>query len=160
MTEPILTVVEELKGFSMRALASRMYDPSFWLPYIPLAKKSFIQIHPKQYAFEIGDRFALDPLNTIVQDFQAKGTLSVQEGEPQGEKGSLWDLHFSIPEPQVLVQVRIRAKDLPNGIKVGIYVTQLKYDLGLLHGVGQDAILFAARVKIRDFLMNMQKMGI
>jgi hypothetical protein len=156
MSEPILTVVEELKGIQLRHF-SRMYDPDFWLPYIPLKNKKIELKGDKIFAFEVGDRVSLDPLNTIVKDFTAKGTMNVKEMGKQGDKGNLWEITAEIMDPQVNIEVRLRAKDLPNALKIGIFLTKLEFDLGLLDGLGKDAILFAARVKIRDMLQELQK---
>jgi hypothetical protein len=42
-------------------------------------------------------------------------------------------------------------------MKVGIFITRMDYDLGLLEGIGNDAVLFATRLKIREFLEILQK---
>jgi hypothetical protein len=156
MSEPVLTIVEELKGLKLSKF-DNMYDPNFWLPYIPLTQKSIERIGEKQYRFDVADKIALDPLGALVKDFRATGTLEVIDRGNQGDKGQLWEMKFTVTNPEVIVETRVRAKDVPNALKVGIYITRLDFDAGLMQGFGRDAIYFAARVKIRELLQSVQK---
>jgi hypothetical protein len=157
MPEPVLSIIEELKDLSLQKFTNRMYDPNFWLPFIPLAHKKVEQQADKEYYFDVSDRISLDPTNTLIQDFKAKGILQVKDCGMQGDKGNLWELYYDVKDPKARIEVRVRVKDLPRSMKIGIFITRMDYDLGLLEGIGNDAVLFATRVKIREFLEILQK---
>jgi hypothetical protein len=158
--EPILTIVEELKGRQFKDYSSRMYDPNFWLPMIPLKNKQIDVISLKtKYAFSVHDVIELDPLGTLKKELNANGTLEVFDRGQDGTKGMLWEMILLSPNLKAEVHVRLRVKDIPDAIKIGLFITKLEYDQSLTMGFGRDAILFATRVKLRVFLQEVQKRG-
>ena len=155
-SKPILTVVEELKGLQIEDF-NDMYNPDFWLPFIPMRDKKLDLIADKTYHFKVVDTIKLDPLGAITKDFIGVGQVANTSHEDQGTKGQLWVLNFSLEKPLSKVEVRIRARNLPGALKVGIFVQKLEFDNNLLQGFGLDGVLFAARVKIRDLTRDIHK---
>jgi hypothetical protein len=153
----ILSVVEELKGLQLVHFLPHIYKPEFWLPHIPLRSKKLTEVGDKQYEFMASDVFSLDPLGTIKKDVILEGTINVVDYGAQGDKGNLWELQIDVKKPVSKASIRLRAKNVGSNLKVGIYVYELELDLGALEGFGRDGVLFAARVKLRDFMQQIQK---
>ena len=86
--KPILTIVEELKGLQMKNFTDRMYDPDFWLPFIPLKSKQITEIIPEQqYHFKVNDIINLDPTGSLRKELDAEGDLFVNVCGQQGNQG-------------------------------------------------------------------------
>jgi hypothetical protein len=154
----ILSIVEELKGLQLGKITQHMYDPTFWLPYIPLKNKTLEMVEPnKKYQFVVSDTIILDPTGTLRQEMNAKGEFTVKDLGDQGAKGSAWEIVLKIEEYKAEAIIRIRAKDVAGSLKVGIYLYKLEYDMGLLQGIGKDPILFAIRTKVRELMDDMQR---
>jgi len=154
----ILSIVEELKGLQLGKITQQMYNPSFWLPYIPLKNKTLEEVEPKtKYRFAVSDTILLDPTGTLRQELNAKGDFIVKDLGDQGAKGSAWEITVKIEEYKAEAVIRIRAKDTPGALKVGVYLYKMEYDLGLLQGLGKEPILFAIRTKVRELMDEMQK---
>ena len=156
--KPILTIVEELKGLQMKNFTDRMYDPDFWLPFIPLKSKQITEIIPEQqYHFKVNDIIHWNPTGSLRKELDAEGDLFVNACGQQGNQGFLWEITVQVESLQAEVGIHLRVKDLPGALKVGIYIHKLEYYWGLLEGIGRDAVLFAARTKLREFLLDTQK---
>lgn len=146
-----LTIVEEFKGIKLSQIVPNIFDPNFWLPFIPLKEKKLNLLeNGKKFGFEVKDVIILDMLGTLKQELDAKGQIIIEDKGPQPNQAKMWEIYVKVENFDAEVWVRIRARDIPTGLKVGIYVYKLRYDWGLLKGFGEDAILFGTRTKLRE----------
>jgi hypothetical protein len=99
----------------------------------------------------------LDLTGLLKVDFKSEGIIKVIDSGNQGEKGYLWDIFVDVLEPKAKVEARIRAKNLKDSMKVGVYVYKLDFDQSLLKGMGRDVVIFASRFKIRELFDKIQK---
>ena len=153
----IFSVVDELKGLQVSDFLDKIYEPEFWLPLLSLQSKKIEKTAPFQFKYEIQDEIQLDLTGLLKVDFKSEGTIKVIDSGIQEEQGYLWDLYIDVLEPKAKVEARIRAKDLKNSMKVGVYVYKLDFDHALLEGMGRDVVIFASRFKIREMFDIFQK---
>ena len=153
----IFSVVDEFNGFQVSDFLDKIYNPEFWLPFLSLQSKKIEKIAPFQFKYKIQDNIPLDLTGLLKVDFKSEGTIKVIDSGIQGEKGYLWDIFVDVLEPKANVEARIRAKNLNNSMKVGVYVYKLDFDQSLLKGMGRDVIIFASRFKIRELFDKIQK---
>ncbi|MHA1612204.1 MAG: hypothetical protein ACTSYU_09165 [Promethearchaeota archaeon] len=161
MTEKsLLSVVETLPNQSLETYKSKIYEPEFWIPLIPLNTPIFEKRNEKSFYFEIDDEIQLEPTGTLNQSFQAQGTIEVVDHGVQDSKGQLWEINFNVISPIASVKARVRARDITDqkALKIGIYIQSINYDLSLLKGVGPEAILFAIRIYLRETIKKAGKM--
>ena len=153
-SEPILTIVEQLKNQNLSEYTNQIKETEFWKKLIPLKLKKFEKTGDFEFEFEVDDSISLDPTGYIVRDYKAEGTISVNDKGLQGPKGHLWEVKITITQPEAHVFARVRGRDVDNSLKVGIFVLDIQFDNSLLDGFGRDGILFAVRVKLRDLLQK------
>ncbi len=153
-SKPILTIVEYLKNQNLAKYSGSLHEINFWKPMIPLNLKKFEKKGDFGFIFEVDDSISLDPTGYLVRDFKANGEIMVVDKGLQGSKGNLWEIEINLMEPQAHVFARVRARDVDNSLKVGIFVLKIEFDNSLLDGFGRDGILFAIRVKLRDLLQK------
>lgn len=153
-SELVLSVVEELKGIKVADFMDRMYEPEFWYPLLPLKQKFIEKVEPFKFQFKMQDSVPLDITGTFKYDILAEGSIDVIEHGFQGdEKGYLWELKVEVTKPEAYAEVKVRARDTKDSMKVGIYVYKWEFDLGKLDSrIGKDAVYFAGRFKIRETL--------
>ncbi|MBN2156093.1 MAG: hypothetical protein JW776_08620 [Candidatus Lokiarchaeota archaeon] len=146
----LLSVVEELKGIQSKNFINNIYDPNFWLDFVPFRRKLAEKISDRLFCYELEDTFILDPTGTLKYDLYSKGEIEVLE-DTNTEKGRFWKLKIISKEPKTTAFVNVRLKDIQNGIKVGFFLYELHLDLGLLDslGFGREAVLFATRATLR-----------
>ena len=159
-SKPVLTIVEELPGQLIYDPAT-IYTTEFWRPFIPLHLLRFEKTGDREFVFKIDEQVKLDPAGLLTTRYQASGTIEVQDHGDQGSKGYFWELYINVHSPAAKVFTRVRARELPpkqgeQVLKIGIFIQSLDFDAGLLDTIpgGRDAILFAIRVYIRQFLQN------
>ena len=70
---------------------------------------------------------------------------------------TVWDILVDVQEPKAKIEARIRAKNLKNSMKVGVYVYKIDFDQALLKGMGREVVIFASRFKIRELFDKIQK---
>jgi hypothetical protein len=147
----ILSVVEELKGIRSSQFIHRIYDPEFWLDFIPFRKKMAGKQSDSHFTYEFEETFLLDLTGTLKYDLHSKGEIHVLE-DNETEKGRFWKIKVVSLEPKAVALVNIRLKDAGTGIKVGFYIYELELDLGALDalGIGREAVLFATRNTLRN----------
>lgn len=155
--DPILTVVEHLKNQNLSKYSDQIYDIDFWKPMIPLKLKRFDKTGPFSFAFEVDDMISLDPTGYLIREFKVKGTILVIDQGMQGSKGNLWEIYIETLEPKTHVFARVRAKDVNDYLKIGIFVQKIEFNNDLLDGFGRDGILFAVRVKLREILKKAER---
>ncbi len=157
--KPIFSVVEELKGISLNDFIDRVYDPGFWIPFIPLSTKEITKTDKFTFEYKVGDTIYMDPTKTLKYDFESNGTILVHDEGDQGDKGKLWKLDVDVKHPASQISVNIRAKDTDKGLKTGFFIYKLEYDLGALKDFpfGHDAIIFAGRLKLRELIQKFGK---
>ncbi|MHA1674550.1 MAG: hypothetical protein ACTSYI_13105 [Promethearchaeota archaeon] len=153
--KPIISVVETIPHQSLKEYSSKIYDPEFWKPLIPLRTPVFDKSSERSFYFEIDDNIRLNPTGTLNQSFQAQGTIDVVDHGEQDSKGQLWDITIEVISPIASVKARVRARDIVdsdsvNAMKIGIYIQAIEYDRSLLKGVGPEAVLFAIRIYLRE----------
>ncbi len=156
-SDPILTIVEQLKNQNLSEYSNQIKETEFWKKLIPLKLKKFEKTGDFEFEFEVDDSISLGPTGYIVRDFKAEGTISVIDKGLQGSKGNLWEVKITITQPQAHVFARVRGRDVDNYLKIGIFVMDIQFDNSLLDGFGRDGILFAIRVKLRDLLQKAAK---
>ncbi len=146
----ILSVVEELKGIHSSQFIDQIYEPEFWLNFIPFRKKMASKTSDSLFNYEFEETFVLDPTGTLKYDLHSKGQVEVLE-DKLTDKGRFWKLKVNSKEPFAIALVNVRLKDINDGIKVGFYLYELDLDLGLLNtlGFGREAVLFATRSTLR-----------
>jgi len=146
----ILSVVEELDGIHSSQFIDDIYDPEFWLNFIPFKYKKASKISDVSFTYEFEETFILDLTGTLTYDLHSKGSIDVLE-DKKTEKGRFWKVKVISKEPDAKAFVNIRLKDTNNGVKVGFYVYELHLNLGSLDalGFGREAVLFAARSTLR-----------
>lgn len=158
--KPLLAVVETLKNQSLEKYAELLYDPNFWKPLIPVNAPVFEKSSKNSFLFSIDDYIRLDPFGNLKPHFQAEGKIDViDKGEPNS-KGHLWEISVNLENPPASIKVRVRARDLveEQALKIGIFVQSMLYDPTLLNGIGQEAILFAIRLYLRELIQKAGKM--
>ena len=102
----------------------------------------------------------MDAMKTIPYDFNSEGTIIAEDMGPQGNKGRLWKITIDVKTPeQAHVEANLRVKDISGGLKVGLFVYKLDFDMGALELVpfGMDAILFAGRLYLREAMRQFEK---
>ena len=158
--KPILSVVETLPNQSLKAYQTKIYEPEFWKPLIPLNTPIFENRSERSFYFEIDDEIRLNPTGTLNQSFQAQGTIDVVDHGMQDSKGQLWDIAIKVISPLASVNVRVRARDITesNAMKIGIFLQSIEYDRSLLKGVGHEAVLFAIRLYLRETIKKAGKL--
>ena len=146
----LLSVVEELKGIHSSQFIDNIYEPDFWLDFIPFRQKMAGKTSDTQFTYEFEETFILDPTGTLKYDLHSKGEVEVLE-DTETENSRLWKLKVTSNEPKAVALVNIRLKDVNNGIKVGFYLYELDLDLGKLDalGFGRETVLFATRNALR-----------
>ena len=146
----LLSVVEELMGIYSSQFIDRIYDPEFWLDFIPFRQKMAGKGSDTQFTYEFEETFILDPTGTLKYDLHSKGVVEVLE-DNNTEKSRLWKLKITSNEPKAGALVNVRLKDIDNGIKVGFYLYELQLNLSMLDalGFGREAVLFATRTTLR-----------
>ena len=146
----ILSVVEELKGIKSSQFIDHIYEPDFWLDFIPFRQKMAGKTSDTQFTYEFEDTFVLDPTGTLTYDLHSKGSIEVLE-DKKTENIRFWKVKVTSEEPEAIAFVNIRLKDTNNGVKVGFYLYELHLDLGSLDalGFGREAVLFATRSALR-----------
>ncbi len=152
--KPILSVIESIPDRSLDLHDTQIYDPSFWLPYLPLKAKSFLKTDISSYSFHIQDTIILDPTETLKTDYDAKGTLDVHFDENYSKAGAKWTFHINIEDPNALVSGSILAKNNGSALKIGIFIYQLDSTAPQFYQFGQDAIFFAIRWYLRKLLRS------
>ncbi len=147
----LLSVVEELEGIHGSNFIDKIYNPEFWLDFIPFRKKTAGKTSDTEFTYEFEETFILDLTGTLKYDLHSKGEIKVLE-DKETEKGRFWKLKVTSIEPEAVAMVNVRLKDTSNGIKVGFYLYELHLDLGLLDslGFGREAVLFATRATLRQ----------
>jgi hypothetical protein len=146
----ILSIVEELKGIKSSQFIDEIYEPEFWLDFIPFRKKKATKLSNSLFTYSFEETFVLDPTGTLSYDLHSKGKIEVLEDKIT-EKGRFWKIRVTSIDPHAIALVNVRLKDLIDGIKVGFYVYELQLDLGRLDalGFGREAILYATRTTLR-----------
>ncbi|TFG16974.1 MAG: hypothetical protein EU530_11260 [Promethearchaeota archaeon] len=146
----LLSVVEELKGIQSSQFIDEIYDPEFWLDFIPFRQKMAEKISDTLFTYEFEETFILDPTGTLRYDLHSLGKVEVLE-DNQTDKGRFWKIRVTSLDPHAVALVNIRMKDLIDGIKVGFYVYELQLDLSKLDalGFGREAVIYATRTTLR-----------
>jgi len=155
----VLSVVEELAGIQSSQFINHIYDPVFWLDFIPFRKKTAgIISDMRRFTYDFEESFVLDPLGTLKYDLHSKGEVEVLE-DKETEKGRFWKIKITSIEPKTTALVNVRLRDTKNSIKVGFYLYELHLDLGLMStlGFGREAILFATRATLRKCISIFHK---
>ncbi|MHA1109763.1 MAG: hypothetical protein ACTSRE_01580 [Promethearchaeota archaeon] len=154
----LLSVVEELKDIHSFQFIDRIYDPEFWLDFIPFRQKMAGKTSDTHFSYEFEDTFILDPTGTLKYDLHSKGEIDILE-DSQSEKGRFWKLKVTSKEPKADALVNVRLKDSHDGIKVGFYVYELHLDLRKSNslGFGREAVLFATRTALRNSISIFHK---
>lgn len=154
----LLSVVEELKGIQSSQFIDYIYDPEFWLDFIPFRRKMAGKISETLFNYEFKETFNLDPTGTLSYDLHSKGEVEILE-DSQTEKGRFWKLKVVSKEPEAIALVNVRLKEISEGLKVGFYLYELQLDLGELNslGFGREAVLFATRASLRKSISIFHK---
>jgi hypothetical protein len=158
MSEPLLSVVEELKNLQISDFSPKMDDAAFWGSNLPISGTKLQNISPGEFSFETHEVFTMDQMGMIQARLDAVGSFHIEDKGEHDQKAHVWEISGKAKTEltEVKILVRLRAKNTGSHLKVGVYLYQLDFDLGILQGFGKDAIYFVARQKIRDFLMNIQ----
>ena len=75
--KPIISVVETIPHQSLKDYSSKIYDPEFWKPLIPLRTPVFDKSSERSFYFEIDDNIRLNPTGTINQSFHPNDAVMV-----------------------------------------------------------------------------------
>jgi hypothetical protein len=146
----ILSVVEELKGIQSSQFIHRIYDPEFWLDFVPFRKKMAGKQSDTHFTYEFEETFFLDLTGTLKYDLHSKGEIHVLE-DKETDQGRFWKIKVVSFDPKAIALVNIRLKNTGAGIKVGFYLYEMELDLGALDalGIGREAVIFATRNTLR-----------
>jgi hypothetical protein len=158
MSEPkaILTVVESLQGQKLNLNEDEIYNPDFWKPFLPIKLSKFQKMNENTFNFEINDQIQLDPTGTLNTKYSASGTFQFDFLEVSEERGGRWAFQIHVNDPLADVSGIIRARNLAESLKIGIFIYSLKFDESSLIGYGTNAIMFAIRLYLRKMLQNIR----
>ena len=150
----ILTVVESLQGQKLNLNEEEIYNPDFWRPYLPINASKFQKINENTFEFEINDQIQLDPTGTLNIKYFASGTFQFDLLEVTEEKGGRWAFQIHVNDPLADVSGIIRARNLDETLKIGIFIYTLEFDESSLIGYGTGAVMFAIRLYLRRIFQN------
>ncbi len=125
--ELILSVVEELDGIQSSQFLDDIFDPEFWLNFIPFRYKKASKTSDAFFTYEFEETFLLDPTATLTYDLYSKGSIEVLE-DKKTDNGRFWRVKVTSEEPEAIAFVNIRLKDTKSGVKVGFYLYELHLD--------------------------------
>lgn len=152
--KPLLSVVEIIPNQNLAKYQTKIYDPEFWKPLIPLNTPVFEKPQKNVFKFEIADKIKLDPSGSLFQTFHAEGEILIDDMGVPDHRGQLWKLKIRLKSPSANVLVRIRARDLPdkNALKIGIFILSIEHEEPLPALISFDAVLFAIRLYLRELI--------
>lgn len=153
-SSPILSVVEHIQGQQLNLDDEEIYEPSFWIPYLPIKFPEFTRKNENTYSFHIQDTIKLDPTGTLSTNYDAKGDFSVSFIEQNHAKGAKWTFEINVETPKAIVKGAIRARNEKTGLKLGIFLYHLDSSDINSAEVAQDAIFFAIRLYLRKLLQK------
>jgi hypothetical protein len=106
------------------------------------------------YEFTVNDQVRLDPTGNLTTKYQAEGSFSIREQSTSPTKGAKWSFKIDVKDPFSIVQGVIRARNLRDGLKLGVFIYQLNFEEEILDGYGRSAVMFAIRFYIRKMINN------
>jgi hypothetical protein len=146
----LLSVVETIPNVKYSLFLENLEKPEFWESISPV-KETKLEFQSKGfYTYKGKDRVIIEPITNMHYDFDFTGEIHYEAMSTTPEKGHMFHIEIKVKETNGIAKTKIRAKDTPQGLKVGIFLYHLEYVSDSVIPISKDAVLFAARYKIRE----------
>ena len=146
----ILSVIETIPGISFSKFNDNIERAQFWQSLSPIKDTTLQLIEKGKYTYHVKDSVVLEPITNFKYYMDFTGEIFYEPMTSTPEKGHAYHLIVKINETNGIAKARIRAKDTPQGLKVGIFIYELEYENKSGLPITRDMVLFATRYKLRE----------
>lgn len=146
----ILSVVETLSGIKWAIFSNNLDNAEFWKNLSPFKNTDLTLVQKGKYTYHIKDTVVLEPITNFTYDLDFTGEILYESMATTPDKGYAFLITVKINETDGIAKARVRVRDTPQGLKVGMFIFEMEYTNKSGLPITRDMVLFATRVKIRE----------
>jgi hypothetical protein len=146
----LLSVIETIPKITFSRFRDNLENAQFWQSLSPVKDTTLELVDKGKYKYHVKDSILLEPITNLKYDMDFTGEIQYESMASTPEKGHAYHLIVKVNETNGIAKARIRAKDTPQGLKVGIFIYELEYENKSGLPITRDMVLFATRVKLRE----------
>ncbi|MHA1340470.1 MAG: hypothetical protein ACTSRZ_09605 [Promethearchaeota archaeon] len=155
--KPILSIIENIKSpLNEKELTQKLEDKDFWEKIIPTKEKLVKKKAPNVLFIIINEEFQFDPVGITKLSLKIEGEL-LFERKGADMKGEIVDFYIRNNTHLDELDGRIRIRKNREMLKIGVFIYSLRVK-NIDLNIGQQAIEFVLRTKIREMLKNIEKL--
>lgn len=150
----VLSVVGEVSNLTEEYIVDNLNNKDLWLKIIPAAEKQ-VEIRAPNVIFT---KFSeIIPIGLSSTKIDSEGEL-ILEDKGKDDKGKLFEFHVRNSDLVKELEGRLRIRKSSPGVKIGIFISEMKIEKDFLGSIGQNAAELVLRNKLREMLELMKKL--